>query len=86
MRRGYTRFGIVAVLFTAPLLLTGCAASSEQTTEIQQIRTTSDHAVTVAEQALSVAQAADQKATRAESLAESANEKVDRMFQRNLRK
>jgi uncharacterized lipoprotein YajG len=86
MRRGYTRFGIVAVLLTAPLLLTGCAASSEQTTEIQHIRTTSDHAVAVAERALSVAQAADQKATQAESLAESANGKVDRMFQRNLRK
>jgi Alanine-zipper, major outer membrane lipoprotein len=83
MRRGFTRFGVIAALFVAPLLLTGCAASSEQITSIQN---TANRAMSTAEHALSVAQSADQKADRALSLAEQANEKVDRMFQRNLRK
>lgn len=89
MVKVYTRFGVMAALIAAPLVLAGCT-TSEQMTTIQTTanaaKAEADKAMATAEQALQAAQAADAKATKAEADAQAANEKVDRMFQRHLRK
>ncbi|HEY5209247.1 MAG TPA: alanine-zipper protein [Stellaceae bacterium] len=78
----------MTVLFAAPLLLAGCAGMTETstTTSYTSVKAEADRAMSTAEQALQTAQSADQKATQAEADARAANEKVDRMFQHNLRK
>lgn len=85
----YTRYGVLALLVTAPMLLAGCT-TQEQITSIQSTanaaKAEADRAMSTAEQALQTAQSADAKATKAEADAQSANEKVDRLFQRRLRK
>jgi hypothetical protein len=88
MLTGYTRYGVLTALFAAPLLLAGCTGMTETTTTTSytSVKAEADRALSTAEQALQVAQSADAKASRAEADARAANEKVDRMFQRNLRK
>jgi uncharacterized lipoprotein YajG len=85
----YARYGALALLISAPLLLAGCAspdAIKQATDTANAAKATADKAMSTAEQALSTAQSADAKATKAEADAQAANEKVDRMFQKNLRK
>ncbi len=82
MRSGYTRYGVLAVLVSAPLLLTGCA-TSEQITAIQN---TANAAKAEADKAMATAEQALQVANKAEADAQAANEKIDRMFQKHLRK
>ncbi|MGH6988537.1 MAG: alanine-zipper protein [Stellaceae bacterium] len=84
MRNAFTRIGVFTALIAAPVLLSGCAATTR--TQWTSVRHTAHRAMATAEHALSVAQDADQKADHAISLAQEANEKVDRMFQHHLRK
>jgi outer membrane murein-binding lipoprotein Lpp len=89
MVKAYTRYGVLATLVVAPLLLAGCTQTEEMTTiqtTANAAKAEADRAMSTAEQALQTAQAADAKATKAEADAQAANEKVDRMFQRHLRK
>lgn len=82
MRSGYTRFGVFAVLVAAPLLLTGCATQEQ----INSIQATSNAAKAEADKAMSVAEQALAMANKAEADAQAANEKIDRMFQKGMRK
>lgn len=89
MVSGYGRYGVLALLVSAPLLLAGCAsqeAVNHATATANAAKAEADKAMSTAEQALSTAQTADAKATKAEADANAANEKVDRMFQKHLRK
>ena len=84
MRSEFTRYGVLALLVTAPLLLAGCAG---QTTESQYASINSMNSVKAeADRAMSTAEQALQVANKAEADAQAANEKIDRMFQRHLRK
>lgn len=85
MGSGFTRYGVLALLVTAPLLLAGCAGQT--TTESQYASINSMNSVKAeADRAMSTAEQALQVANKAEADAQAANEKIDRMFQRHLRK
>lgn len=66
----------VTMLALASSLLLGACASQEAV----------EHAQSTADQALSLAQQANQKADKAEADAAAANAKADRMFQQGLKK
>ena len=85
MRSDFTKYGVLALLVTAPLALAGCAG---QATETQSTTwtTTANAAKAEADRAMSTAEQALQVANKAEADAQAANEKIDRMFQRHLRK
>ncbi len=80
MRQSYTRFGVLGLLVTAPLLVAGCTTSDQQVMSIQTTanaaKAEADRAMTTAEQALNVA-------NKAEADAQRANERLDRMFQKS---
>jgi hypothetical protein len=83
MRAAYTKYGVVAILVAAPLFLSGCTATEQ---EITTIRDTANAAKAEADRAMSTAEQALQLAQKAEADAQAANEKIDRMFQKGLRK
>ena len=85
MRSGFTRYGVLALLVTAPLLLAGCAGTTSET-QYASVNTTANAAKAEADRAMSTAEQALQVANKAEADAQAANEKIDRMFQKNLRK
>jgi Alanine-zipper, major outer membrane lipoprotein len=84
MRATYTRFGVMAALVAAPLFLTGCTTVTEQ--EVAAVRDTANAAKAEADRAMSTAEQALQVANKAAADAAAANEKIDRMYQRGLRK
>ncbi len=84
MRRAYTKFGVLAVLVAAPVFLSGCTTVTEQ--EVATVRDTANAAKAEADRAMSVAERALQLAEKAEADAQAANEKIDRMFQKGMRK
>lgn len=85
MRTAYTRYGVIAILVAAPLFVSGCTTTvTEQ--EVSSIRDTSNAAKAEADRAMSTAEQALQLAQKAEADAQAANEKIDRMFQKGLRK
>jgi outer membrane murein-binding lipoprotein Lpp len=85
MRAAYTKYGVLALLVTTPLLLAGCTNTSAET-QWSTVQSTANSAKAEADRAMSTAEQALQVANKAEADAQAANEKIDRMFQRNLRK
>lgn len=83
MRTAYTKFGVMAVLIAAPVFLSACTV---QESEIVSIRDTANAAKAEADRAVSVAERALALAEKAEADAQAANEKIDRMFQKGMRK
>jgi hypothetical protein len=65
-------------------LLAGCAGTTE--TQYASVNTTANAAKAEADRAMSTAEQALQVANKAEADAQAANEKIDRMFQKHLRK
>ena len=84
MRAGYTKYGVIGMLVAAPLFLAGCTTVTEQ--EFTSVRDTANAAKAEADRAMSTAEQALQLAQKAEADAQAANEKIDRMFQKGLRK
>jgi len=83
MRGSHTRFGALGLLVTAPLLVAGCTNYDQQ---ILSIQTTANAAKAEADRAMSTAEQALTVANKAEADAQAANEKIDRMFQKSMRK
>jgi hypothetical protein len=73
------------LLVGAPMLLAGCAMPPPPG-DMVSVRVTADKAMSTAEEALRTAQRADAKADKALSEIQALTERVDRMFQHNLRK
>ena len=84
MRATYTKFGAMAAIVAAPLFLQGCSTVTEA--ELAQVRDTANAAKAEADRAMATAEQALQVANKAAADAQAANEKIDRMFQRRLRK
>jgi murein lipoprotein len=85
MRTAYTKYGVLAALIAAPVFLSGCTTTMTDQ-QITSIRDTSNAAKAEADKAMATAEQALQVANKAEADAQAANEKIDRMFQKNLRK
>ena len=80
MRPTYIKFGVLAALVAGPLVLSGCAQTPAQPVcDACAAKADADRAMQTAEQALQVA-------NKAAADAQAANDKIDRMFQRGLRK
>jgi hypothetical protein len=84
MRKSYTKYGVLVALIAAPILLSGCTPMTEE--QITSIRETANSAKAEADRAMSIAERALAMANKAEADAQAANEKIDRMFQKSLRK
>jgi uncharacterized cupredoxin-like copper-binding protein len=84
MRSNYARYGILVALFAAPLFLAGCTTVTEQ--EVISVRDTANAAKAEADKAMATAEQALSIANKAEADAQAANEKIDRMFQKNMKK